>query len=99
MMNNLTPILLALLLSPIVHAVDPEHGKALHDEHCLACHGTDIYIRETVIPTTYVELKDTVDFWRTELDVDWSKDDIEDVAFYLNKWFYKFDCPHWVKVC
>ena len=43
-------------------AVDQQRGKELHHNHCLACHGTTVYIRSQPLVTSYAELLEQVDF-------------------------------------
>lgn len=88
-----------------VMAADPDNGKELYNEvelervirgvahsdaNCETCHDTAYFTRADRAATTWPKLKSWVEGCNTNLDVGWFPDEVEDVASYLNREFYKF---------
>ncbi len=86
-------------------AADPDNGKELYNEveleqviggvaysdaNCETCHDTSLYTSQDRKATTWAKLKARVEGCNTNLDVGWFPDEVEDVAAYLNREFYKF---------
>ena len=69
---------------------DANAGKQLHDKNCFGCHKTEIYTRPDRIIHGLGDLKNRVKFCESNNGLDWDTQQIEDVASYLNKAFYKF---------
>lgn len=79
-----------LFTTAFAHAAgDYANGKKLQ-KNCFGCHDDKIYTRPNRIIHSYPDLKNRVKFCETNNGLDWSKQEIEDVATYLNKEFYKF---------
>ena len=79
------------------HAADAARGKALHDAHCIACHssmvggdGTLLYTRKNRRVKSYEGLLKQIDRCDQSLGLKWFPEDVQDVAAYLNREFYKF---------
>lgn len=92
---RLTPIVIALALTataaPAVAATPAEDGKALHDAHCLSCHGTGVYTRSDRRIDSRAGLKAQVKRCaRGPAEVDWSGQEVEAVTRYLDNAFYQF---------
>lgn len=67
------------------------HGAALlYDTHCRACHTQQVHWRDGRIATDWTSLVAQVRRWQGNLDLDWSDDEIRQVAHYLNLRFYRF---------
>ena len=76
---------------------DPEAGQALHQEHCMRCHGgivggepNEIYTREDRRIHNYPSLVTQVRRCEVNLNLAWFDEDVDDVATYLNQAFYHF---------
>ena len=74
---------------PLAAAGDYDNGKRLH-KNCFGCHNESIYTRPDRIIHSYPDLKNRVKFCETNNGLDWTQREIEDVATYLNKDFYRF---------
>jgi mono/diheme cytochrome c family protein len=94
---SLVSVVLALalgLLSGNVSAADLDRGRALHETHCRMCHESIAYKRDKKIANTYEEVRAQVVRWQTNTSLHWSDDDIDSVAAYLARTYYKIPCPH-----
>jgi mono/diheme cytochrome c family protein len=69
-----------------------EHTKALGlvTEHCIKCHGSEVYTRADRKVTTRDGLERQVRRCETALELTWFDDDIAGVASYLNDQYYHF---------
>lgn len=85
-----TGLILALLLTGPATAANLAAGKALHDSACLSCHQPDVYTRKNHKIHSSAELIKQVTRCQTGAGEHWSTSQIEDVAAYLNKTYYKF---------
>ena len=86
-------------------AADPDNGKELFhevelervirgieytDADCFTCHEASYFTRADRAATTWPKLVAWVEGCNTNLDVGWFPDEVEDVAAYMNREFYKF---------
>ena len=83
-------ILLTVFLAPLAGAADIEAGKQLVDTHCYKCHGTEVYTRADRRVTSLPQLHSQVRRCELSLGLTWFDQEIENVADYLNKEFYRF---------
>lgn len=91
MFSRVFPIvLLTAFLAPFAEAADPQTAKQLVDTHCYKCHGTEVYTRPDRRVTSLPKLHSQVRRCELALGLQWFDQDIEDVADYLNKEFYRF---------
>ena len=69
-----------------------EHTKALGlvTEHCIKCHGSEVYTRPDRKVTSRDGLERQVRRCETALELTWFDDDIAGVAGYLNQQYYHF---------
>lgn len=75
-----------LAISPDAFAEHP--GKVLHDDaNCMKCHASKPY--DPVKTPTYEKLVKTVQFCNENLNAGMFEDEVEQVADYLNKNYYK----------
>ena len=65
-------------------------GKALYEENCTRCHNTEVFTRENRGVKSLEGLKTRVKACTRAAEVTWADEDIQRVADYLNKDFYKF---------
>jgi len=82
--------LLALLAAQPVLAGDPGETQALHDQHCISCHGPEIYTREDRKVTTLPGLESQVQRCELALGLTWFDEEIDAVTKLLNERFYHF---------
>lgn len=71
-------------------AADYERGRQLYDNHCTACHESQVHIRKQRKVGNMAELLQQIQRWQHELDLPWTATEIEDVRYYLNQRFYRF---------
>jgi cytochrome c5 len=65
-------------------------GQLLYENHCKTCHESMVHIREQRRAKSVQDIQYWVGRWSNELDVEWSADEIEAVANYLNDRFYHY---------
>ncbi|MBU0500210.1 MAG: cytochrome c [Gammaproteobacteria bacterium] len=79
-----------LILAPSLGAAEPEKGKALHDKHCLQCHGGEVMTRPDRRVQDRGQLRNQVSRCEQNLNLRWFEDDIDNVTELLNRDFYHF---------
>jgi len=94
-MSRISAVLLLAALAPAVPAVaaDAARGQALYESRCGECHTKSVHQRESRKATTFAGVLAQVGRWNDTLGGDWTAEDIEDVAVYLNQRYYKYPCP------
>ena len=86
------PLALALTAAQVMAQSAPR-GQLLYDNHCLECHNQQVHWREQRLVTNWESLKHWVRHWQREARLNWSDDEINDVAQHLNNLFYRFRPP------
>lgn len=81
---------LALACTSFAQSTDIEHGKQLHDERCLLCHGLENYQAAASKIKSLDGLREMVRRWEDKLKDPFTELEREDVVAYLNAAFYKF---------
>jgi len=76
----------ALLAGPL----QADEGKALYSENCTKCHSSEVFTREDRGIKNLDALKTRVKQCTGAAEVKWTPEQIQVVADYLNKDFYKF---------
>ena len=101
-MLRVAVFLLTTSLSLVVWAnpfpgANPTKGGQLAEQSCVSCHsakfggdGSRIYTRPDHRIQNTKQLLDRVTFCSQAAKTDWSKQEIADVAAYLNQQYYKF---------
>ena len=74
--------------APALAAGDAARGEQLH-RACLGCHGTELYIPPAAKVKTLAALKKEVVKWNDRMNPKFTKKEIDDVAAYLNRDFYR----------
>jgi len=69
----------------------PPRGQLLYENHCMSCHESVIHIRIRQHTKSLPELQAQVLHWSEYLQLRWGKEDVREVATYLNKQYYKFE--------
>lgn len=80
----------ALLYASGAFADDVSHGRELHDQNCVACHGSEVYTRKDRRITSLAALGDQVRRCELNLELQWFDDDVNAVIDHLNTSFYNF---------
>lgn len=57
------------------------------------CHDSVAYRRDNKIAKTYEDVRAQVVRWASNTSLRWSQEDIDSVAAYLTKTYYKIPCP------
>ena len=73
-----------------VQAADRERGRALYENQCQSCHEKGVHSRANRKAKSLVDLRQRAAAWSTHGGLDWSSEEINDVADYLNARFYHF---------
>ena len=91
-MTMTKPVLsiLLLLLYPIATSANPERGRLLYENHCRACHESNVHIRQTQAAKSLKAVRTQVVRWQGVLTLQWSAEDVGDVAEYLNAAWYHY---------
>jgi mono/diheme cytochrome c family protein len=91
-----------LLASVLLQAALPLHaqapppasrGELLYTTHCIACHTMQVHWRDRRVVTDPASLTAQVGRWQKNTGLDWSSEEIQDVARYLNATVYRFPDP------
>lgn len=91
MTKPVLPTLLPLLmLYTTVAQADPERGRLLYENHCGACHESSVHIREVQAAESLDAVRAQVAHWQEVLRLQWSPEDVGDVAEYLNAAWYHY---------
>jgi len=91
-MTMTKPVLsiLLLLLYPIATSANPERGRLLYENHCRACHESNVHIRQTQAAKSLKALRAEVVRWQEALTLQWRSEDVGDVVEYLNATWYHY---------
>lgn len=68
---------------------DAQRGRLLYDTACVECHTTQAHWREKRLVRTWPDLFHQVTRWQALSGQNWRKEEVADVAAYLNERFYK----------
>ena len=77
---------LGLVASPLLAG----EGKALYEKSCTRCHSTEVFTRDDRDIKSLEGLKKQVKQCSIAAESQWGDGEIDTVAEYLNKSFYKF---------
>ena len=70
---------------------DLKRGRALYENHCIVCHTPKVHRRVPSLPLHTDDLRFIVTLWASQQGLRWSRDDIEDVVYYLDRTYYGFE--------
>ena len=65
-------------------------GRLLYENHCIACHISQVHIRENRKAKNLIELKHWVIKRSRAIQLDWGDDEFDAVTLYLSERYYKF---------
>ena len=74
-------------------AAGSPRGALLYETHCSACHTAQVHWRERSLVSDWQSLTHQVWRWQSNANLDWSAADIDAVARYLNRVYYKLPAP------
>lgn len=89
-------VLAVLLLAPAAPAFaqpDAGRGALLYDNHCIACHSTQMHWRDQRLAKDWAGLRALVRRWQGAAQLNWSEEEVDDVARHLNERIYRFPEP------
>lgn len=72
-------------------ARDLERGRALYDNNCRVCHTSKVHRRIPQLPASREELRGIVLTWVRFEGLQWSREDVDDVVYYVDRTYYQFD--------
>ena len=72
-------------------AIPATRGELLYTTHCIACHTTQVHWRQQKLVTDWASLNHQVRRWAGNTGLDWTDEEIGEVARYLNAAFYRFE--------
>jgi mono/diheme cytochrome c family protein len=87
----LAGVVLLPLRAAAAEAPSFERGQALYGNHCVVCHTSKVHRRYPSPAIDREALRFIVKVWVEEQKLRWSPEDIEDVAYYLDRAYYRFD--------
>ncbi len=71
---------------------DVQRGAMLYENSCNACHTTQPHWRSQRLVATWSDLVAQVTRWQGVAGLNWTSDEIRDVAVFLNEQFYHLPC-------
>ena len=71
-----------------------ELAQQAHDTYCIACHDASVYTRDDRLAGDSDALRAQVDRWQGTISLSWSDEEIDRMASWLAKRYYRMDCPH-----
>ena len=83
-------VTLCAVLSAAQPAAAQSRGELLYRNHCIECHTSKMHWREGRLATDWPGLVRQVSRWQGEAHLNWSSEDIHDVARHLNDTYYRF---------
>ncbi|MGZ5180356.1 MAG: cytochrome C [Ramlibacter sp.] len=103
-MRTRSAVLLAALAAPCSFAAPgvpgasaapaaDSRGAMLYDTHCITCHTTQVHWRDQHQARDWNSLRAQVRRWQETAGLQWSEDDITEVARHLNDTIYHLPPP------
>lgn len=84
---------LAALLAFAGARADAARGALLYDNHCIACHNTQMHWRDQRLAKDWTSLRALVRRWQGAAQLNWSEEEVDDVSRHLNERIYRFEEP------
>lgn len=82
------PAVASRSLAPSLAAAS--RGELLYENHCKVCHASVVHVRENHSAKSISDLRAWTRRWSGELKLNWSDEEINDVAEFLARRYYKF---------
>lgn len=83
-------VLFLVAIGSPAQAGDAAMGGELHQQHCVSCHGTEVYTRDNRMVGSLDSLITQVNRCNVNLGTGWFDDEVEAVAAYLSENYYNF---------
>jgi mono/diheme cytochrome c family protein len=83
-------VFLAFALNGSAFGADAGRGRALYENHCMVCHTSKVHRREPRLAADSTQLFSIVERWQAEQNLRWSREEIDDVVYYLKVTQYNF---------
>lgn len=93
MIRHWRKCLLVLALYGTCATAQPGRGELLYVTYCNGCHTVQLHWRQKQVATNWTGLVAEVRRWQANGNLDWSGDDVEVVARYLNDLHYHYPLP------
>jgi mono/diheme cytochrome c family protein len=77
-------------LHSVAFGADAERGRALYENHCIVCHTSKVHRREPRLAADSAQLNRIVTNWQAEQGLRWSREEIDDVVYYLKLTQYNY---------
>jgi mono/diheme cytochrome c family protein len=74
-------------------AAAQDRGQLLYETHCITCHTAQVHWRERRLASNWEGLRAQVKRWQSAASLNWTEQDIDDVARHLNQRYYRFREP------
>jgi len=68
-----------------------ERGRALYENHCVVCHTAKVHRRVPQLPVDAEELRLIVLTWVRYEGLQWGREEVDDVVYYVNRTYYQFE--------
>lgn len=65
----------------------------LYQTYCNSCHTEQLHWRDKNIASDWINLVKEVGRWQSNANLDWTLDDVETAASYLNAHYYRYPLP------
>lgn len=75
---------------------DNSRGKLLYGLHCIACHDAQVHWMANKKTSDWPSLIAQVKLWQNISNLKWSEKDVDNVARYLNTFYYHYPMPNTV---
>lgn len=75
---------------PAKSVAQPSRGQLLYENQCIACHDSQVHIRNHSKAGNIEAVRSWVEHWSQQLQLNWTRGEIEDVVFYLNQKYYLY---------
>lgn len=72
---------------------EPSRGELLYNNHCIACHSTQMHWRTLRLARDWDTLRAQVSRWKGQVGLTWSEADVDDVTRFLNDSIYQYPQP------
>lgn len=69
-------------------------GELLYSTHCIGCHGAQVHWREKSLVSDWAGVQVQADRWQQVSTLEWSNEDIAEVARYLNALHDHYPAPN-----
>jgi mono/diheme cytochrome c family protein len=87
--SSVASVFVGLALFSAASMAEFDRGQALYENHCRECHESLAHTRDGRHVASLDALRARVASWSVHSGLGWSDEDVDDVADYLNRQFYR----------